>query len=1361
MKSLNLRQKIKPAGKARVFALNLIIIFTLLLNYSTVWGQTPVAANGQLSVSGTELVNKDGNPIQLRGMSTHGIQWYGHCINYDAISTLASDWGADVLRIAVYPDEDGSGWVYDKDYFNGFIDDLVNLTEQFGLYCIIDWHVHIPGDPMALVEEAKEFWELMSSRYANKEHIIYEICNEPNGVDWNRVSEYANQIIPIIRANDPEQIILVGTPTYSQDVDVASQNPLPYDNLLYSLHFYAGTHGQSLRDKANTAMSNGIGLFLTEWGTSSANGDGGPFPDQADVWINWANENNLSWSNWSFCDKEEVSAALVNGSCVGNEWNNTSASGTYVKNIMLNPPDSWAEGDNIPPTATITAPAPLAKYELDDVVTVQASASDQDGAVALVEFYAGETKVGESSNSPYSTEFVASAIGEVELSVTVTDNEGATNNSNIVLIEILEEIVQTAYPDGTPHAVPGEINATYFDVGGEGIAYHDVDATNKGGFNRTDEGVDTESSENGNIGYVVNDEWVEYTINVETAGTYSFEIRVASEPGGGQFHLEFDGVDKTGIQNVSATGGWTSYTTLSIQEIDLAAGEQVMRLFVDVGDFNFATMTFTYTGTSVPPTGVTVSPTELTLEIGTSSDLNETVLPANATNKNVTWSTSNSSIATVNPEGLVTAVNEGSATITVTTQEGSFTASCQVTVNPEQDIDATGVELDITETTIYTDNCIQLMANVLPENATNKNVVWTSSNSAVAAVNSSGQVCGVAAGSAVITVTTEDGGFTSACEVNVEIKPVDQYTLSISYTGEGGSVEINPDQALYIDGAQVTLTALQPDNGYEFTGWSGDASGTDLVITITMDSDKAITANYAQIGECTTISMPYAQNGAADQCLIANGTVTNINSWNMDYVEVNGKDFTNTFANGSEIPTSADGLIHITYQASVAWAHFEISGEDNNGQDVPVTGVSVSPSVASIEINESVTLSETVSPSNATNKSVSWSSSNTSIAVVNSAGVVTGVAEGSAVITVATTDGGFSAQTDISVTDSEVPVTGVSVSPTLASIEINGMVTLSETVSPTNATDKSVSWSSNNTAVATVNGSGVVTGVAEGMATITVSTTDGGFMAQAEINVTSYEVPVTGVSVSPTIVSIEIDETVTLSETVSPTNATDKSVNWSSNNTSVATVNGSGVVTGVAEGIAAITVTTTDGGFTAEAEVTVTYGGTVEPCENPVTVSVPISQDGAGEHCWFTTDDISYVNSWALDVLEINGVDYLNEYSNSLPERIDGGYYIYCVASHGWSHFEAVSLKSVDGVDSFVDVQAYPNPFNESTRLIIDNPELVNSVQVFDQIGKLIISYNSADINSAMEIGEGFESGIYLLRIISKSNEQTIMINKQ
>ena len=303
--------------------------------------------------------------------------------------------------------------------------------------------------------------------------------------------------------------------------------------------------------------------------------------------------------------------------------------------------------------------------------------------------------------------------------------------------------------------------------------------------------------------------------------------------------------------------------------------------------------------------------------------------------------------------------------------------------------------------------------------------------------------------------------------------------------------------------------------------------------------------------------------------------------------------------------------------STIQFAVDDIYWEGGGGVvNVPVTGVTLT-STASVAVGATSTLVATIAPANASNKNVTWTSSNTAIATVSTSGVVTGVAAGSATITVKTTDGSKTATCAVTVTAGNVAVTGVTLSPTSASVAAVATQQLTATIAPTNATNKTVSYTSSNTAVATVNANGLVTGVAAGSATITVTSADGAKTATCAITVTIATVAVTGVTVTPTTASLALGATQQLTATVAPTNASVKTVTWSSSNTAVATVNTSGLITAVAAGSATITVTTTSGAKTATCAVTVTNVTTNLALNKTTTVS--------------STEDATTIGSYAVD----------------------------------------------------------------------------------------------------------------------------------
>lgn len=272
---------------------------------------TFVDLNGRLSVKGTQLVNEKGEPVQLKGMSSSDIASYGNLATPEMLKYLRDDWGVNVFRIAMYT-EDAGGYIRNPKV-KDTVKKVVEYAREAGIYVIIDWHILYDKSPLKYQTQAKEFFTEMSGLYKDYPNVIYEICNEPNGREatWkDAIKPYAEEIIPAIRQNDPDSLILVGTPTWSQDVDIAANDPLPYDNIMYVMHFYAGTHGQILKDKVDTALSKGLPIFVTEWGTCEASGDGGIYHVEALAWIKFLDEKNISYVNWSLSTKREAASVL-------------------------------------------------------------------------------------------------------------------------------------------------------------------------------------------------------------------------------------------------------------------------------------------------------------------------------------------------------------------------------------------------------------------------------------------------------------------------------------------------------------------------------------------------------------------------------------------------------------------------------------------------------------------------------------------------------------------------------------------------------------------------------------------------------------------------------------------------------------------------------------------------------------------------------------------------------------------------------------------------------------------------------------------------------------------------------------------
>ena len=470
--------------------------------------------------------------------------------------------------------------------------------------------------------------------------------------------------------------------------------------------------------------------------------------------------------------------------------------------------------------------------------------------------------------------------------------------------------------------------------------------------------------------------------------------------------------------DVSETVVLTSSDPYTVQIIDAAsltikglkAGKATITATVAANGEHSAMKATCEVFVTVPATGVTLSETELILRKGATAKLTATVLPTDATNKKVRWSSNNTAVAIVE-SGTVAALSAGNATITVTTEDGNYTARSEVVVVTDL-VPATGVTLSQTKLSLLKGATAKLTATVSPTGATNRKIRWSSNNTAVATVEN-GTVTAVSGGAATITVTTEDGNHTATCEV----------TVTVSATG----VTLSQTELSLAKGATATLTktVVPSDATNQKVRWS---SNNTSVATV------------------------------------ENGTVT----------AVSGGTATITV-------TTEDGNYTATCEVTVT---------------VSATGVTLSQTELSLVKGATATLTATVAPSDATNKKVTWSSTNTAVAIVEN-GTVTAVSGGAATITVTTEDGNHTARCEVTVT---VSATGVTLSQTELSLVKGATATLTATVAPSDATNQKVTWSSNNTSVATVE-NGTVTAVSAGNASITVTTEDGNHTATCSVAV--------------------------------------------------------------------------------------------------------------------------------------------------------------------------------------------------------------------------------------------------------------------
>ncbi|WP_082373051.1 cellulase family glycosylhydrolase [Nocardia sp. NRRL S-836] len=309
-------------------------------------GTRPAEINGQLRVCGVQLCNQYGKPIQLRGMSTHGIQWFNGCNKSAWWDALVNDWNADFIRVAMYVAAGEDGYETNPRYFTDLMHSYIEEATRRGIYVLIDWHQLDPGDPNVYTAKAKTFFREIAERHKDKTNLIYDIANEPNNVSWSRVKTYAEEMIPVIRAIDPDSLIVAGTHAWStfgysdgEDPSVVLDNPVNASNFMYSFHFYAKDH----RDGHLAALdrvSSRVPVFVTEFGTQEASGDGPNDFTMSQKYVDLMARKKISWANWNFSDDFRSGAVFKTGTCSGSSFSGTGVlkpAGVWVRDRVRTP----------------------------------------------------------------------------------------------------------------------------------------------------------------------------------------------------------------------------------------------------------------------------------------------------------------------------------------------------------------------------------------------------------------------------------------------------------------------------------------------------------------------------------------------------------------------------------------------------------------------------------------------------------------------------------------------------------------------------------------------------------------------------------------------------------------------------------------------------------------------------------------------------------------------------------------------------------------------------------------------------------------------------------------------------------------
>jgi endoglucanase len=574
----------------------------------------PLSVSGNKVLIGGQQGSIAGNSLFWSNTGWGGEKYY----NASAIAWLKSDWKSTIVRAAMGV-EDAGGYLADPAANKARVKAVIDAAIANDMYVIIDWHSH---HAELYQSQAIAFFQEMATTYGNKNNVIYEIYNEPLAVSWSStIKPYANAVIAAIRAIDPDNLIVVGTPTWSQDVDVAALDPITgYANIAYTLHFYAGSHGQSLRNKASTAMSRGVAVFVTEWGSVNADGGGAVATSETNAWLSYMQTNGISSANWAINDKAEGASALVPGASSTGGWNSSqlTASGSLVRSAILN----WVSPNILNnPTPPVNLPATVQAESYASMSGVQTeTTTDTGGGLNVGYIDAGDwmnysnAQINIPATGTYKVTYrVASQGGggtivfkKADGSVTY-DTVSVPSTGGWQTWISLERAVNLSAGNHSFSitASTGGFNINWFKVetltpgsSSSSAASSSAPAapltTIQAEAYAAMSGVQTQStSDTGgglNVGYIDAGDWMSYTnhsVTIPSTGTYTIEYRVASLNGGGSLRFEEAGGGAVyGTLAIGATGGWQNWTTIK-HTVTLSAGVHTFGINAVSGGWNF------------------------------------------------------------------------------------------------------------------------------------------------------------------------------------------------------------------------------------------------------------------------------------------------------------------------------------------------------------------------------------------------------------------------------------------------------------------------------------------------------------------------------------------------------------------------------------------------------------------------------------------------------------------------------------------------------------------------------------------------------------------------------------------------------
>ena len=307
------------------------IILLLIVYYVDSVGSTPVNTHGQLHVEGAHIVDQTGQKVALKGISLGWHNWWPQYYNPSVVKYLSLNWRISVIRAAMGVEPE-RGYLENPEQSVVLIKTVVDTAIENGIYVIVDWHSHA-----IYTEQAETFFSDIAQHYVDYPHIICEIFNEPVDMSWNEIKDYSIRLIEAIRRHDKHNLIIVGTPNWSQDVDFVADDPINgYGNIVYSLHFYAASHKDNIRNKAEYAVNKGLPLFVSECSPSNAFGDGLLDKKEFAKWLKFLEQNKIGFVLWGLYDKDESSAMLRYGANTDGKWPTSQLTemGYYSRQIV-------------------------------------------------------------------------------------------------------------------------------------------------------------------------------------------------------------------------------------------------------------------------------------------------------------------------------------------------------------------------------------------------------------------------------------------------------------------------------------------------------------------------------------------------------------------------------------------------------------------------------------------------------------------------------------------------------------------------------------------------------------------------------------------------------------------------------------------------------------------------------------------------------------------------------------------------------------------------------------------------------------------------------------------------------------------